>query len=174
MIGIEEVDANEIRLVLRRMKEIEPETNKILKRQLVIELQPIADGIAEHMPDTYPGIPSGFFHNGPTGYRAPKGKVSFTPGRSKRNATNLVSIRMDAGRQRGFYIAELAGSRSRGETRSGRSMVFQLNQIQPMKGKGGRFAYSQFRLQRPAIVEKAERVLNRAFREFERMLTIGN
>lgn len=195
MIGIEKVDANELRKVLKVFKQFNSTIVKDLRNELKTPLVPIAQQIAASMPQQYPDLPSGMYHNGDTGYRAPKGKVSFTPGKSRSNATSLISMRIDAGKRRGFYIAELAGSRNkfsgknRGyvrqspsgpiqiapfETNSGRSLVEQLNNRKPMKGKGGRFAYSQFRLQRPDIVRIATEIVNRTMRDFSRRLTDGN
>lgn len=169
MIGIEEVDASEIRLVLKAMKQIEPDSVKALKTNLKSDLQPIANQIASAMPQAYPQIPSGFFsHNGATAYAPPKGKVSFTPGKGRSGSTSLVSIRMDSGKKRGFYIAELAGSRTKGESQRGVNLVNMLNNRKPMKGKSGRYAYSQFRLMRPDIVRIATDILNKTFSDFER------
>ena len=172
MIGIEKVNADELRQVLRVLKKINPTVNKDLSKNLKTRLAPLAEQIASSTPQEPPL--SGFANRGPTGYKAPKGKISFTPGRSKRNATNLLSIRIDAGKQRGFYIAELAGSRSAGLTNSGRALIEQLNNRSVMKGKGGRYAYKQFRFLRPDIVRIATEVVNRSMRELERMLPSGN
>jgi hypothetical protein len=39
-----------------------------------------------------------------------------------------------------------------------------------MKGKGGRFAYKQFRFIRPDVVRIATDILNDTFKDLERML----
>jgi hypothetical protein len=172
VIGIEKVDADELRIVLKVLKQINPTVNKDLGKYLKTRLAPIAEQVASAAPQEAPL--SGFANRGPTGYKAPKGKISFTPGKGRRNATNLLSIRVDAGKQRGFYIAELAGSRSAGLTNSGRALIEQLNNRSVMKGKGGRYAYKQFRFLRPDIVRIATEVVNQSMRELERMLPNGN
>ncbi len=168
MIGIEEVDATELRKVLKVLKMVDPETAASLRKNLKGPLVPLAQQIASAVPQEAPL--SGFAHNGDTAYAAPKGKVSYTPGKGRSGAKNLISIRIDAGMKRGFYIAELAGSRSRGYTGSGRALIEQLNARYPMKGKGGRFAYKQFRFIRPDVVRIATEILNDTFKDLERML----
>lgn len=168
MIGIEEVDASELRKVLKVLKAIDPETSASLRTNLKGPLVPIAQQVASATPQEAPL--SGFANNGPTGYAAPKGKVSYTPGKGRTGAKNLISLRIDSGKKRGFYIAELAGSRSSGYTASGRALIEQLNARYPMKGKGGRFAYKQFRFIRPDVVRIATDILNKTFKDLERML----
>ena len=169
MIGIEEVDAQELRKVLSVLKKIDPESTKALRKGLKNKLIPLAQQVAGNVP-VQPPL-SGFANNGPTAWpQSVVGKVAFTPGKSRTGAKSLVSIRVDAGKQRGFYIAELAGSRSAGLTNSGRALIEQLNTRSPMKGKGGRYAYKQFRLIRPDAVRIATDILNDTFRELERML----
>lgn len=168
MIGIEEVDAKEVRKVLSVLKKIEPESAKALRSGLKKELIPLASQIAQAVPVVPPL--SGLGNAGATGWGPVTGKVSFTPGKSRTNATSLVSIRIDAGKKRGFYIAELAGSRSSGNTNSGRALIEQLNTRSPMKGRGGRYAYKQFRFIRPDAVRIATDILNNAFKDLERKL----
>lgn len=168
MIGIEEVNADELRKVLKVLKMIDPETSASLRKNLKGPLVPLAQQVASAAPQEAPL--SGFANNGLTGYAAPKGKVSYTPGKGRSGAKNLISLRIDSGKKRGFYIAELAGSRSTGYTASGRALIEQLNARYPMKGKGGRFAYKQFRLIRPDVVRVATDILNDTFKELERML----
>lgn len=169
MIGIEKVNADDLRKAISVLKKIEPESTKDLRNELKNKLVPLAQQIAQAVPAQPPL--SGFANNGATAWpQSIKGKVAFTPGRGRRNANNLVSIRVDGGKQRGFYIAELAGSRSTGQTNSGRALIEQLNSRSQMKGKGGRYAYKQFRFIRPDAVRIATEILNDTFARLERML----
>jgi hypothetical protein len=81
-----------------------------------------------------------------------------------------VSIRVQPKATRGVYIAELAGSRSSGYTTAGQNLISILNSRFPMKGKGGRFIYSKFRLLRPDVVRIAEGILDRTFKKLEQSL----
>lgn len=185
MLSIEPVNADEFRKALKVLNMIEPTTTKDLRDGLKQSLQAFATQVANGVPPEPPL--SGFNHNGPTRWGTVKGTVSFTPGRGSKSATSLVSIRV-TGRFRGFYIAEMAGMRGqysdtnrgytrnslsgpvtvrRFETTSGRALVRELNGVQPMKGKGGRYAYSKFRLLRPDVVQAAIRILSGTMAKLE-------
>lgn len=145
MLVFEEIDAKDFRTALRVLKEVDAKVTANLRSKLKNELQPYATRLAAQMPQIAPL--SGMNHNGPTAYVAPQGKVSFTPGSSSKTATRLLAIQLDSGSKRGFYIAELAGTRTSGSTPSGRALVNNLNQFAPLSGKrkkGGRFAWAKF------------------------------
>ena len=169
MLSIEPVNAKQFRQVLTALKKIEPDSQKILGRELKTKLQPMANQIASTVPKNSPLV--GMENNGRTGWGPVRGRTAFTPGRSRRNATNLVAMRIEAGeRNVGAVIAELAGSRSSGKTPSGAAMIDRLNRDKQMKGKGGRYAYNQFRLLRPDVVRIATDIINGTFKTFEGML----
>lgn len=169
MLSIEPVDAKKFRKVLTVLKKVEPDSQKILGRDLKSKLQPMANQIASVFPTTSPLI--GMINNGPKAWGPVRGRTAFTPGRGRRNATNLVAIRIEAGeRSVGAVIAELAGSRSAGKTASGAAMIQRLNKDKQMKGKGGRYAYNQFRLLRPDVVRIATDIINGTFKKFEGMI----
>jgi hypothetical protein len=169
VIGIQEIDAREFRKVLSVLKKIEPDTQKELARELKSNLIGVAQQVASAVPVQAPL--SGLDNNGRTAWSRTTGKVSFTPGKSRTNAKSLVSIRADFGnKSAGVAIAELAGSRSTGFDNRGRSLIEQLNTRKQMKGKGGRYAYAQFRLLRPDIVRIATEIINKSFKKFEGML----
>lgn len=170
MIGIQEIDAAELRKVLKVLNALEPDTTKTLRAELKSKLSPVAEQVASAVPRIAPL--SGFANNGRTRWDQVKGKVSFTPGKSRQNATNLIAIRVDipASGGAGPMIAELAGSRSSGKTRSGQVMIEKLNERKQMKGRGGRYAYAQFRLLRVDIIRIATDIVNGTFKKFEGML----
>lgn len=169
MLSIEPVNAKQFRNVLSMLKKIEPDSQKILGRELKSDLQPMANQIASVFPTTSPLI--GMEGSARTSWGPVRGRTAFTPGRSRRNATNLVSIRIEAGeRSVGTVIAELAGSRTQGKTPSGAAMIDRLNRDKQMKGRGGRYAYSQFRLLRPDVVRIATQIINGTFKKFEGMI----
>ena len=163
------LDASDVRAALRELRKIEPDSVKDLRKDLRSKLVPFAAQIASTVPIDPPL--SGLANNGATAWSPVKGKVGFTPGKNRVNATNLVAIRIDPlNKKRGLYIAELAGSRSGGSTPQDGNLISVLNQRRPMKGRGGRFAYAQFRLLRPDILKTAERILNNTFARIDRRL----
>lgn len=173
MIGIERVNADDVRRVIRAIKQFDPEILKILRQELRGQLGPIANQIAAAFPDSPPpsvnlGI-TGFAHNGRTGWGPVRGSVSFTPGKTRKQGNPLVSMAVN-GPKGGPQIAELAGMRTQGNTASGRAMINYLNGVKPMKGRGGRFGYNQFRLLRPDIQRIAQEIVNRNFAKLERLL----
>ena len=164
------LNAADVRAALRELRKAEPESVKDLRKELKSKLVPFAAQIASTVPIDPPL--SGLANNGATAWSAVAGKVSFTPGKNRVNATNLVAIRIDPlNKKRGLYIAELAGSRSAGATPQGANLISVLNQRRPMKGRGGRFAYNQFRLLRPDILKTAERILNDTFAKIDRKIS---
>jgi hypothetical protein len=163
------VDAAEFRRMIAKLKEIDPKLVTDLRRELRGRLMPFARQIAGIVP-TAPPL-SGFNNVGVTAWSAVVGKTAFTPGKSRRSATNLVSIRIEPrGGKRGFFIAELAGSRSSGKTASGINLVAVLNQRKPMTKRGGRYAYAQFRLLRPDVVKVATTVVEKSMSQIEQEL----
>lgn len=165
---VPEVDAKEFRNVLRVIKTIEPTVTKKLRQDLRSQLSSLAKQTAEAVPSEAPM--SGMANSSPTGWSRVDGKVSFTPGKSRYAGDYLVSIRVVPKANRGVFIAELAGSRSRGSTARGSRMIDVLNQRKGMIGKGGRFAYNRFRTLRPEAVSVARRVVESTFKNFEKEL----
>jgi hypothetical protein len=162
-------EAEGIRDAIKHLREVDPQLVKDLRKDLRTKISPFAKQVAAAVPSTPPM--SGFGNLSPTGWTAVRPSVSFTPGKSRKTGNHLVSIRVNPiGGRRGLYIAELAGSRSGGSVARGRRMIDVLNSRFPMRGAGGRFAYTKFRLLRPdavklafGIVEKSVGDINRRF-----------
>lgn len=165
------VGAEGIRTALKVLKDTEPTVVKDLRGELRSKLSNIAKQTADAVPTTPPL--SGFGNNSPTGWTTVRASIGVTPGRSRKTGNHLVSIRVTPrGKQRGVYIAELAGSRSGGSQARGRRMIDVLNQRFPMVGKGGRFAYKKFRLLRPDAVRIAVGIVNRTVQKLDKKLGI--
>jgi hypothetical protein len=163
-----QLNAQELRKVLRVLNSIEEEGVKDLRANLKTALGPTASKIASQVG----GPPlSGFVHRDRTRWTKVSGKVSFTPGKSRENEANLVSLRIvPAGDGRGLFIAELAGYKSKGYTASGRALIQNLNMKRRMIGRGGRHAYADFRKERPDVMDKAIKILNQTFKKIEKKL----
>lgn len=163
------VNATKIREAIKELRDIDPATVRELRKELRGKISPLAKQVAQNVP-TDPPL-SGFGNTGATGWSDVVPKISFTPGRSRKTGNHLVSIRVQprAGR-RGLYIAELAGSRTRGRNARGRAMIRNLNERYPMKGRGGRFAYTKFRLLRPDAVRIAVEIVNRTIGKVNRRI----
>jgi hypothetical protein len=170
MIETPTLDPAELKRVMRILRELDPEIGKDLSREMKSKIKPVADQVVSAIPIEPPL--SGMRNNGPLAWSRTTGSVSFAPG--KRDARGVVAVKIKpVGGRRGFFMAELAGSRSQGVTGAGRNLVSVLNERQPMKGRGGRFAYAQFRMLRPDVVKIAITILNKTFAEAERRLSSG-
>lgn len=168
-IYIEPIDPKQFRNALNVLKTVEPEVVKNLRAELKTELQPYATRIANQMPQVAP-LP-GMIHSGETRYKPPKGKVSFTPSSGRSSQSRLVAITLNSGDARGFYIAELAGTRSKGETINGQTMIRALQKRFPLVPKrGGRFAWRAFLDLYPTVADLAVKIINNKLEELERKL----
>jgi hypothetical protein len=169
VLTIEEIDPKAFRKALAALNEIEPESRKKLEQELKSSLNSYASRLADRMPEISPL--RGMNHSFDTGYNKPKGKVSFTPGSSRKTAGRVLAIQLDAGRQRGFYIMELAGTRSKGQTRAGRTMIERLNRDKPLTGKrGGRYAWREFLKMFGDVQRIADKAINEALARLEKTL----
>jgi hypothetical protein len=168
------IGAENIREAIKELKALDDTLLKAMRKDLRNSLSPFTKQIADAVPSTPPlsGFGDGDFgHSGETGWSQVKASASFTPGRSRKSGNKLVSIKVNAGnKKRGVYIAELAGSRSNGFTPQGRNLIKVLNERDPMKGKGGRYAYSKFRLLRPDIVILAVMIVNKTIGKVNRKI----
>lgn len=171
MIEPPKLNANDVRRTIKALNEIDKGIVKELRADLRSNLKTVADDIRANVPNSPPL--SGMANNGGTAWSQTKASISFTPGKSRRfKGTNpLVSIRIAPAKgKRGLYIAELAGSRSKGVTPQGRNLISVLNSRHPMKRRGGRFAYSSFRMRRPDIMRIASNILDKYFAQVNRKI----
>lgn len=169
MLTIEEIDPKAFRKALKALDNVEPESKKRLSDELKRSLGSYATRLADKMPEVSPLV--GMEHRFDTGYSKPKGKVSFTPGSSMKTSGRVLAIQLDSGRQRGFYIMELAGTRSKGKTRAGRTMIQRLNQDKPLTGKrGGRYAWREFIKMFGDVQKIADKAINEALNRLEKSL----
>ena len=151
---IPSVDSRALNAGLKKLKTLDEDVIKDLRRNLVATIGPYAAKIAEAVPTQAPL--SGMNNNGATQWARVKGTVNLTPGRSKKTGNHLLSIRVTPAKERrGVYIGEMAGMRSNGKSRRGANLINVLNQRFPMIKRGGRFAFDKFRKTRPEFVKLA-------------------
>ena len=171
---VPKIEANNIREAIQELKALDSTLVKEMRKDLRTSISPFTKQIADAVPSEPPlsGFGDGDFgHSGATGWSSVKASVGFTPGRSRKGGNHLVSVTVtQSKKKRGTYIAELAGSRSNGFTAQGRHLIKALNAQTPMKGKGGRYAYSKFRLLRPDIVILAVMIVNKTIAKVNRKI----
>lgn len=162
-----QVEAKYIREAVKELKDVDANLLKALRADLRNKIGPMAKQIASAVP-TDPPL-SGFGRT--FGWSSVRSTVGFTPGNSRKTGNHLVSIRIaPTGKTRGLYVAELAGSRSRGASNRGRAMIRNLNEKYPMKKRGGRFAYAKFRLLRPDALQIATKIVNNTLSKINKRL----
>lgn len=179
MLEVEKIDPKLFQSALKILKKTNENVTKDLRTKLSTALQPYATKLAFQMPEVSPlkGMTTG---SGPYQYKRPVGKVSFTPGSGRKNKsvrageqTKLLAITLNSGSARGFYIMELAGTRSKGKTADGRIMIERLNQDAPLSGRskrGGRYAWPEFVKIFGNVQKISEDIINKTLAELERKL----
>lgn len=148
-----------------------------IKGVMQTEISTIVSGIPAFAPIR------GMAHNGRTKWKRPKGNVSFTPGSVRgfggKGFSPLVTLTFTGGTNSvGFDMAELAGIRRnppRGRSKiagstangtqrgdgshanngQGDAFISKLEEVRPIKGRAGRFAFDLFLRRKPIIQRKA-------------------
>ena len=153
------IDQQGLREALKELKQLDENAIKDLRANLRTGLGPAATAIAGSVQVEAPL--SGMNNKGRLGWSAVRNSVSFTPGKSKKSGNSFLATIKITGKSKkgGFEMAELAGSRTKGVTASGRAMIRGLNARYPMIKRGGRFTYAKFRELRPQIEKLAIKIL---------------
>jgi hypothetical protein len=162
MFQIEEVNRKSLNRALNVLKTMEENVVKDLRSELRTELAPFASNLAAAMPAVAPVSGLGRY----PGYAQPKGSVSLLTGRKG----GLVTLNLKTS-ERGFWLAEMAGTVSDGQTNAGRALVRNLNAVKPVRGsnrkKPGRFAWPYFRMILPDAAKRAEEILLKTLKKLE-------
>jgi len=172
-----EVDGDSLRFTLAKLGEVDPKLTATMRKELRVALAPVAQKIQARIPRKAPL--SGMVSSDRLAWGInPKVTTSVTPGRTKRG-TSFISFKAGMTPEAGFMMAERAGSRGNyGTERSkpynkggrnmthrlngqGREMVRNLNMRYPMKGKGGRWAFDEFRRDRPLVIASAVKIVDK-------------
>lgn len=173
MLEVEKIDPKAFQSALKILKQVNPDVTKDLRAELATALQPYATRLAFQMPEISPliGMPTG---SSAYSYKRPTGKVSLTPGSSRKNQSKLLALTLNSGNARGFYIIELAGTRNpSGFSDRGRRMIARLNEDQPLSGRqrrGGRYAWPEFIKIFGNVQRISEEIINKTLAELERKL----
>jgi hypothetical protein len=157
-----------------------------LKGVMQTEVSTIISGIPAFAPIR------GMAHNGRTRWKRPTGKVAFTPGAVRgfagKDYQPLVTLTFTGGSNSiGYDMAELAGIRrqparrrskianstsygtqpgdgSHANNGQGDYFINKLEEVRPIKGKAGRYAYDIFLRRKPFIQQKAIGFLDKYFK----------
>jgi hypothetical protein len=173
-----------LRNAVKTLRGLDKKVMNELGREMRGTIQPFADSIANAVPSQSPL--SGMNHNGVTRWGGkPKASVSFTPGRSRRGGSQLLSIRLSGGSAKngpiGFDYAEMAGTRRSGPKAvskvydrggfpglqhrvngQGDRMIAGLRRKKSIRGKSGYFAFDAA-LQKYKLLEAVGQIALRKF-----------
>lgn len=154
-----EIDSTQLKVLVREMKQFDPELRKSFVKGLKRDLQPFADKLASMVPKEPPL--SGFGHKGRTGWPSKiRGTAYVTP--SGRKSLARIEIYGAGAYKAALKIADLAGTRmTYVKTREGLNMIDVLNRRYPLwNNRGGRFVWSAFMARRPDMIRFAQDVLD--------------
>ena len=157
----------DLRIVLRELRQLDPNLRKQLQKDMKSGLAPIVEKLANTVPKQSPL--SGFATSSSRGTKynwgavrgstvTPLGKRAKKPG-----FVPVVSMRFrSSGRTNaGFEIMELAGSKSQGQTPQGRAMISALNSRFPVRKGLGRFVIPEAKGQADAALRVAKSIIER-------------
>lgn len=191
------VDSTGLRDAVKTLRGLDKKVLNQIGRDMRGTVQPFANAIANSVPSQSPL--RGMNHNGVTRWGGkPKATVSFTPGRSRRGGSQLLSIRLSGGSAKagpiGFDYAEMAGTRrsapkpfSKVYDRGGFSgfqhrvngqgdrMIRGIRKKKSIRGKSGYFAFDAA-LQKYKLLEAIGQIALRKFMlavNFELMMKGG-
>lgn len=172
------VGAENLAIVLKELRALEPNLRKELVSEMKSEIRPIADDLLSKIPSAPPL--SGFGSRAKSPYIWKKPGVSVVTPFAKRakepGTFPVVSIQFNDRRPNaGLSILELAGTRNIGRlkggiTPQGAAMVRNLNNRYPVKGKLGRFVIPEFIPKRAEATRIAIRILDKFAKKVGRRL----
>jgi len=164
------IEAQNLKAVLKELKELDPNLRKQLVRDMKTDLMPIANALKAKIPEKPPlsGFSPGVA-NSPYRWAVPRMSIKAAPSKTSRKYATfgIVSIRFDDRRPNaGLSILETAGSRGIGRLKSGMTpqglaMVRNLNGRYPVQGGLGRFVIPQFKASKGEAEAIAKRILEK-------------
>lgn len=158
--------------VAKTLKSIDNDLVKQARKDLRTGAKPVADAVKANIPNEAPL--SGMVHNGRTAWK-PSGvkvtvKTNFTK-KAERRGTSLVSIVAGAQGKNSqgaaaFQIADIAGRKRRGNTRSGRAMIRVLNS----QARASRYVYPAAERQMPYVKDVVRGTIRKLQADYNRKL----
>jgi len=153
--------------LLKALKSIDPELRKQLVRRIKDIGKPVQTAISSNLPTVAPL--SGMNNNGRLGWgvgtSATSTTLSFKSTGSKTSAvTPLLSVKANSA---ATSIADMAGRRSEGQTRSGRVLIARLNAIRAASRyvyPAGEGASRDVEGQLQITIDEASKVINERYR----------
>jgi hypothetical protein len=178
------LNASDVSRTFRVLRKLDPDSVKVLRKDLRSKLVDVAKDVAKEYPSSPPL--SGFMQTfGRWGWGRVVGKVSVTPGKSRRGAgaKNVVSLQMTynnatpwvmemIGSQGGAKIGRYDRQKSRYKPPYGQgpALLRAVNSRFPAWPKGGRVFYKVFLTKRKEVISEATDVIESWSEEVTRKL----
>jgi hypothetical protein len=156
--------------VVTTLNGIDKEIVKAARRDLKTALDPVVRAVKSNIPREAPL--RGMQHTGRTGWKSSgvrvNVKVNFSK-KAQRRGTQLVSIVAGSKGLGGaaFEIADMAGRKSSGSTRSGRAMIRELNNT---SGRASRFVYPAAEAATPYVRNQLRATIRELQRKYNNRL----
>ena len=186
-----EVDQAAIKLLISRVKEVDPSMMKAFTKDFKSDLEPYAASVANAVPAFAPL--KGFLHQGRTSWSKPTGKVVARLSAGAGRAAFMIRVEGTKGKLAGLKIGDLAGYKNKipskpmvaGYTRSdgievpaykntgnqGRALVRALEASSPLyNGRGGRYVFRAYIMKKPQIIAAADAAFTKFAQEASRKL----
>ena len=168
--------------VAKTLKTLDNDLIKRARKDLRTGARPVADAVKQNIPSEAPlqgasgstSATRGMIHNGRTAWNPAAVKVTvrtnFTK-KAERKGYSLVSIVAGAKGKyaqgsAAFQIADMAGRKARGKTRSGQAMIRKLNS----SGKASRFIYPIVERELPYIADVMRGTINKLASDYNKKL----
>jgi len=158
--------------VAKTLKGIDNDIVKQARKDLRTGAKPVADAVKNNIPTQAPL--RGMVHSGRTAWQ-PAGvkvtvKTNFTK-KAERKGTSLVSIVAGAQGKNSqgaasFQIADIAGRKRRGKTRSGQAMIRKLNS----EGRASRYVYPAALRELPFVQDVVRGTIKKLMNDYNRKL----
>lgn len=179
------LDASDVARTFRVLRKLEPESVKVLRKELRTELKPMAKAIAAEYPVNPPL--SGFQQTyGRWGWGKVTGTVKLTPGKSRKGAgrNSVVSLSMNYNNatpwvidmigRRGINSLGARSSRYKKGYGQGLALYVQAQRLFPDWPSGGRVFYKPFNDKWRTAFNASETIINRWSEEISKELERGD
>jgi hypothetical protein len=174
------VEAQNLKAVLKELKDLDPNLRKELVREMKRELTPIANALKAKIPGAPPL--SGFSPSvakSPYRWAVPRMTIQAAPGKTSRKYATFGVVAVKFNDQRpnaGLSILETAGSAMQGRDKAGMTpqglaMVRNLNRRYPVQGGLGRFVIPAFKASKGEAEAIAKKILDKFARKVGRRIS---
>jgi hypothetical protein len=161
------VQAADLKVLLKELREIDPNLRKTMQKEMRDGIKPFANTLKGKVPKQSPL--SGFATASAQGTRYSWGPVNatvvtpFGKRAKKPGFYPVVSMRFRTRGKNaaGFEIMELAGSKTQGRSPQGRAMIAALARVAPIRGGLGRFVIPDGKAEAQKAMQIARQIIEK-------------